>query len=256
MFKKIFIKLCNENNIAPTAVCQQIGLSNAVFSKWDDASVPRKATLYKIADYFGVTVDYLLGKEDERPTEPRQSLTQLDAERVHMIPLFENVSAGFGALAMNEVVDYVPLYFTNSIEAQETICIRVRGDSMSPRIEDGDIVQVRKQDTVDSGAIAVVLLDGDEGLVKNVLYGDGWLELRSLNPLYKPMRFNGPDSTRVRTVGLVTKIIKNVGAQSRDLPAPPISERKQALLDLLDQLDEDQLQQIDDYIEFLARKKK
>lgn len=257
MFKKIFIKLCNENNVAPTVVCQKIGLSNAVFSKWDDSSVPRKATLFKIAEYFGVSVDYLLGKEDTRPAEPRQELTQLDAERVYPIPLFENVSAGFGSYAINEIVDYVPLYFTNATEAAETICIRVRGDSMSPKIEDGDVVQVRKQDEVSNGAIAVVLLDGDEGLVKHVLYGDGWIELRSLNPLYKPMRFTGPDTLRVRTVGLVTKIIKNVSGQVHELPSPaPISEKKQALLDLLDQLDEDQLKQIDDYIEFIANRNK
>lgn len=256
MFWKFFLKLCEKNGEKPNPVAKKLNISSGSVTNWKKGVVPQDTTLIKIADYFGVTVDYLLGKEDERPTEPRQSLTQLDAERVHMIPLFENVSAGFGSLAMNEVVDYIPLYFTNSTEAQETICIRVRGDSMSPRIEDGDIVQVRKQDTVDSGAIAVVLLDGDEGLVKNVLYGDGWLELRSLNPLYKPMRFNGPDTMRVRTVGLVTRIIKNVGGQIHDLPAAPISESKQALLDALDQLDEDQLQQINDYIEFIARKKK
>lgn len=64
MFKKIFIKLCNKNNVAPTVVCQEIGLSNAAFSKWDDNSIPRKTTLQKIADYFGVSVEYLLGTEE------------------------------------------------------------------------------------------------------------------------------------------------------------------------------------------------
>lgn len=257
MFWKNFIFLCKNKNESPSAACSALGFSATMATKWKNGSVPRETTLIKIAEYFGVTVDYLLGKEDTRPAEPRQELTQLDAERVYPIPLFENVSAGFGSYARNEIVDYVPLYFTNATEAAETICIRVRGDSMSPKIEDGDIIQVRKQDEVSSGSIAVVLLDGDEGLVKHVLYGDGWIELRSLNPFYKPMRFNGPDALRVRPVGLVTKIIKNVSGQVHELPAPaPISEKKQALLDLLDQLDEDQLKQIDDYIEFLANKKK
>lgn len=62
MFKQIFIDLCNKKGVAPTVVCQEIGLSNAAFSKWDDDSVPRKTTLLKLANYFNVPVDYLLGK--------------------------------------------------------------------------------------------------------------------------------------------------------------------------------------------------
>lgn len=70
MFKEQFIKLCNEKGVAPTVVCQSIGLSNAAFSKWGDESIPRRATLQKLADYFGVSVDYLLGNaEKEKPSE-------------------------------------------------------------------------------------------------------------------------------------------------------------------------------------------
>ena len=61
MFKEIFIRLCNEKGVAPTAACVEIGLSNATFSCWTETSIPRKATLMRIADYFGVSVDYLLG---------------------------------------------------------------------------------------------------------------------------------------------------------------------------------------------------
>lgn len=65
MFKETFIRLCNERGVAPTAVCAKIGLSNATFSCWTETSVPRKATLMKIADYFGVSVSYLLGIVDD-----------------------------------------------------------------------------------------------------------------------------------------------------------------------------------------------
>ena len=62
----------------------------------------------------------------------------------------------------------------------ETICIRVKGDSMSPKIEDGDLIQVHKQSSVDSGDIAVVLLDGSEGLVKKVVYDAEYIQLIKL----------------------------------------------------------------------------
>ena len=127
-----------------------------------------------------------------------------------MIPLYENAAAGFGTLAIDNVVDYIPLYISSPGEAAETICIRVRGDSMFPTIDDGDIIQVHKQTSVDSGSVAVVLIDGEEALVKKVVYGKEWIELHSFNPMYKIMRFNGRDVLRVRVVGLVKKVTKEI----------------------------------------------
>lgn len=207
MFKDNFIKLCNKHKVAPTAVVQEIGLTASTFTKWDSNTVPRRATLFKLAEYFGITVEELLhGKEEKQ--DYGQTLTVMDSHRVYMIPLYETASAGFGALAVDYVVDYVPLAIQSVAEAKETICIKVSGDSMFPKIEDGDIIQVLKQETVPNGAIAVVLLDGDEGLVKRVAFGDSWIELQSINPMYKPIRFNGASVSRVRVVGLVKRIIK------------------------------------------------
>ena len=65
MFKEKFIRLCNERGEPPTVVCQKVGVTSSAFSKWTDESVPRKATLTRIADYFGVSVSFLLGLTDE-----------------------------------------------------------------------------------------------------------------------------------------------------------------------------------------------
>ena len=73
MFKQNFINICIERGVAPTTVLRQIGLSNATFSCWTDESVPRKTTLTKIADYFGITPDDLLRDPAENvptPAEP------------------------------------------------------------------------------------------------------------------------------------------------------------------------------------------
>lgn len=74
MFKKIFIDLCNAKKVSPSSVCQKVGLSTATFSCWTDESVPRRATLQRIADYFGVTVDYLLGNEPASPAAPTENV--------------------------------------------------------------------------------------------------------------------------------------------------------------------------------------
>lgn len=65
MFKETFINLCNDRKESPSFVCRKVGIAPATFSCWTDESVPRRATLQRIADYFGVSTDYLLGKENK-----------------------------------------------------------------------------------------------------------------------------------------------------------------------------------------------
>ena len=74
---------------------------------------------------------------------------------------------------------------------------------MEPILCEGDLVLVRKQTSVDNGSMAVVLVGGEEGLVKKIFYGPDWIELHSLNPAYAVRRFEGPDVMQVAVLGLV-----------------------------------------------------
>lgn len=65
MFKKIFIDLCNQKGESPSSVCRKVGITPATFSGWTETTIPRQATLQRIADYFGVTTDYLLTDDDK-----------------------------------------------------------------------------------------------------------------------------------------------------------------------------------------------
>lgn len=60
MFKENFERYCNIVGKSPSAVCHDIGLSNSAYSLWTETTVPRRVTLLKIADYFGVSPDELL----------------------------------------------------------------------------------------------------------------------------------------------------------------------------------------------------
>lgn len=66
MFKERFTRLCNERGESPSAVCVKVGLSNSTYSMWDENSMPRKATLLRMSDYFGVSVEYLKGETNEK----------------------------------------------------------------------------------------------------------------------------------------------------------------------------------------------
>lgn len=76
MFWKIFLELCNQKGISPTAVVVELGLSRGSVTSWKDGKIPYQRTLAKISDYFGVSVDYLLGKEEKPADEGELSETE------------------------------------------------------------------------------------------------------------------------------------------------------------------------------------
>lgn len=201
-------ELRTERGMTQEEVGKIIGVQKAAVQKWENGTVKnlKRGTILKLADYFGVSPSSFVDEEDPEAIK----ISDIYTDGFYRIPVFETVSAGFGAYADSTVTDYLPLLVRNPSEAPLLMGIKVHGDSMYPKIEDGDIIVVRKQTSVDSGSIAVILVDGEEGLVKKVEYGRDWIELISINPEYKSRIFRGEEVERLRVVGLVKQIIKNV----------------------------------------------
>ena len=138
------------------------------------------------------------------------TVSPLPLENVYMRPLYDSVAAGFNALAQNTIVGYIPTQIMSPSEQEKYIWVNVVGDSMSPMIDDGSKVLIKLQESVDSGQIAIILIDDEEAVVKRVVYGDNWIELQSVNPYYPPRRFEGQDVRRVRVMGLVKEVSKSI----------------------------------------------
>ena len=79
----------------------------------------------------------------------------------------------------------------------------VAGASMAPMLQPGDMILVKSMTSIDSGNLGVVMIDGEEGVVKKVVYGPDWIELRSFNPYYPTRRFEGENLLAIRVVGKV-----------------------------------------------------
>lgn len=206
-FQKRLKRAMDAKGMRASQLAEATGLSKARISQYiNGVYTPKSKAACLIADALDVNETWLMGVSGVMEREHGNISEVIGA--MYEIPLFESVSAGFGAYAANEIVDYIPTVISNKYDVQDTIAIRVAGDSMFPKIEDGDIIIVRKQESVDSGDIAVVLLDGDEGLVKVVEYGSSWIELRSLNEDYPVRRFEGAEVQRLRVVGKVQQVIK------------------------------------------------
>ena len=240
--------IMDKRNFTQTELSEKTGIPKSAISQYLSGSFrPKQERTYILAQALKTTPEFLMGLTDnpEIPNGPwtiipeindgypvptpvkdlivsqkieemngiEQKTSNISAiynKNIRMIPVFESVSAGFGAYADDQILDYCPFIINSEKEASETIAIRVSGDSMSPKIEDGDIIRVHKQESVDSGSIAVVLLDGEEGLVKKVVYGDDWIELHSINPYYPVRRFDGEEVLRLRVVGLVKGCFRDI----------------------------------------------
>ena len=68
MFYEIVNALCKERKTTITRMVEDIGLSNAAPTSWRKGAIPKLSTLEKVSKYFGVSTDYLLGKEDNKKT--------------------------------------------------------------------------------------------------------------------------------------------------------------------------------------------
>lgn len=189
------------------ALAKEIGYSTKTsISKIENNILDiNQSTIVALARALKTTPSVIMGWTDiDEKNNPTSELAgTLPSENIYKIPVYSTVSAGFGAYACDDIEEFIPIYISNPADVPNTIGIKVKGDSMYPKIENGDIIIVRKQDSVDSGSVAVVLLDGEEGLVKKVEYGKDWIELHSFNPEYMTRRFDGADVLRLRVVGLV-----------------------------------------------------
>ena len=182
-----------------------VGVTDKAVSSWETgAKAPRMGVIQKISDYFNINKSAIL----DDPIE--SNATILPQEKIRMIPVYESVSAGFGAYADNYILEYIPLFISSDEEARNTLCIKVQGNSMYPKIEDGDSIQVLKQDWCESGQVAIVLIDGENAVVKKVEYDKSSITLLSFNPEYAPRVFKGAERDRLKILGIVRKVIKDI----------------------------------------------
>lgn len=182
-------------------LAELIDVSPSRLNYWEkDKREPDMLLARRIAKVLGVTTDDLIGDDNfELPDHP--SILKVTTQRV---PLLGEIACGepiFASEDLTVMVDApIPCDFA----------LRCKGDSMiDARILDGDLVFVRKQDAVDDGAIAAVLID-DEATLKRVYHlSDGRVELRAANARYAPIILGGENDTRsFRIMG------KAVGFQS------------------------------------------
>ena len=230
-----FQKLCDEHGVKPSEVSRATGVSTATLSSWKKGKyTPKRDKLEALAKYFEVPLEAISpGKEDSKNktvikihhSDMSDRINKEMSEAIKSaitgqfsgnsglriskkIPVLGRVAAGLPIVAEEEILDWEEISGEMALNG-EYFALQIKGDSMMPRMESGDVVIVRQQDDADSGDYVIALINGDDAVCKQLKkYDDGSIALMSLNPAYDPMYFSGAeiDSTPVRIIGRVMEL--------------------------------------------------
>lgn len=195
------LKKCRKDrSLSQKEFGQKIGVAESTVSLYEsNKRFPDADTLKKISALFEVSLDYLLGNEPAKAAQPKTT------GRGVRIPVLGRVVAGIPIEAVEEILDYEEI--TPELAATgEFFALQVKGDSMLPKLEEGDVVIVKKQEDVETGDIAIVLVNGDEATIKQVKKVNGGIMLYGFNPdVYEPHFYSNQqiEELPVRILGKV-----------------------------------------------------
>lgn len=190
------LKICRSKaNETQAQVALAIGVDRTTYAKYESgASEPSFDVIGRLAAHYGVSVGYLLGEKDHSSHGIR-------------IPVYGDVAAGLPIEATENIVDYEEID-TAMATTGDYFGLRIRGSSMEPRIREGDVVIVRKQEDADTGDTVIVLVNGDKATCKRIKKEPSGISLIPNNPAYDIRYFSAEEiaSLPVKIIGKVVEL--------------------------------------------------
>ncbi len=178
-------------------LAKRIGVHESSINKYEKGLVDIPLSkISELARVLKVTEAYLMGWEEKTP-QTQQGL---------QIPVLGNVAAGIPISAVEDILDYeeVPQSWENQ---GEFFALRIKGDSMLPKMDDGDVVIVRQQSDANSGDTVIVLVNGDDATCKKLQKTENGIMLVSTNPNYLPM-FYSNEEIATKPVVILGKVVE------------------------------------------------
>ena len=233
MFWEIYSNLCKKYGLSPNAVAKQLSITSGTVTGWKQGRAPQNANLKAIADYFGVSVSYLLGKENTQVSNSAQT----NSRTAIRIPVYERLTRNT-FIEVTGVSDHQPIeeqsiprvprvsgvsspipfdLIYDSREHEEFpadqagdalyIALRLHDDSMAPRMMTGDVVIVRLQSTVSDGDIAVVYAE-DVAICRKVKKTTEGIFFLATNPNFEPIFCSDAriSADEIRILGVVVEL--------------------------------------------------
>ena len=198
-FKDMLIFLRKREGLSQLELGEKLNLTKSTISMYENGRrKPSFEVLEAIADYFNVSMNFLMGKDDAPAPIPANVIPLPKMKRV---PLIGTIACGTPTLAVEDATEFIdaPEGIQNDID----FALECKGDSMiNARIFPGDIVYIKQQPVVENGEIAAVLI-GDEATLKRVYYtpGNDRITLQACNPLYSDMIYTGEQLNEIKILG-------------------------------------------------------
>ena len=178
----------------------------------------KQDVIYTMATKLNINPAWLMGYDV--PIEVTAAVAEVEpltsAERFVTFPILGKVAAGYDKDAtIDDSLGSVeiPRAWLHGRPAKDYFILKVAGDSMYPFYQDGDLVLVLHQTTMNrSGQIGVVSYDDNLGTLKKIEYvmGEDWLRLVPLNPQFPPITIKGEDLEHCHVHGIAKMVIREV----------------------------------------------
>ena len=192
--------LRKKNGLSQKELGRILHVDQTAVSQWETGKTsPSTETAVQIAQLFDVPVEYLLGHDTSTPSNPKSTGGV-------WIPVLGEIAAGIPIEAVTDIIGYEEIPEAMARNG-DFFALKVKGGSMEPRMLEGDVVIVRKQSMVDTGDIAVVLVNGDSATVKKVKIMPEGIMLIPLNPAYETMFYPKEDVERL-PVQILGKVVE------------------------------------------------
>ncbi|MEE6729735.1 S24 family peptidase [Pediococcus pentosaceus] len=199
-------EIIKKRGMSVSEVERKAGLSENYLYTWKKSDNPRKKSIESVAKVLGVSVDYLLGKNDGLPS----NIKKVNKNDLVSIPVIGTIKAGINGIAFEEelgteftLVDDIDMTF-------DYFWLKVHGDSMTgDGISEGDYALIKKTTEFNKNDICAVIVDGEEGTLKHVTQNEDSIVLTASNPIYPPRVFTGTDMNKILIAGKLVQIKRN-----------------------------------------------
>ena len=170
-------KVRKNKKITRKQIADFLGVHETTIKRYEDGDTKKLPTdrLEKIAKYLNTSIEYLMGWDED---------TKSNSKGIQ-IPVLGTVPAGIPISAIEDIIDYeeIPKSWENQ---GEFFGLKIKGDSMYPTLENGDVVIVKKQSTADNGDTVIVMVNGDDATCKRYERSDTGIMLIPNNNAYAP----------------------------------------------------------------------
>ena len=200
-----------ELGITHKEVADFVGVSEATVSRWESGHIDnmRRDRIAALSKILRLSPLAIMGIDDTDLSSRLPNMVPIDA-RTFRVPIVGRVAAGRPIVADEEIIGYEYIDNKYSKDGHEYFGLRIVGKSMEPTIMDGDIVIVRRQNYVENGEIAIVLIDGEEATAKEVKESADGITLIGHNTAVYTPHFYSAQEVKNLPVQIIGRVVQSI----------------------------------------------